>query len=479
MSNSGTATDAEGKAPVSPPQSADTVVIGSGLAGGICAERLVAAGRDCVMLEAGRHWRTEAFPLPEVAQGQLFWRQGVEPTTDGRMIVLRGKCVGGSSVVHQALLDLPPEPSLETWGALSGVGWISDGTLKSVAEAELRNGGFSHRVITADENNRNAQIFCQGMQAEGYRTRQLRRAEADCGRSDGFNCIDCLGGCPRRSKQSALVTSLARALAKGLRIISQTEVRRVGETAHGVEIHWRQGHKTGVLRANRVLLAAGAIGTTAILLRSGLSEVSQRLGLGFCIHPQFNSFARFAEPVDAYLGAFQSVASDDPRLRERGFKLECVALPRAVMSMAMPRAGQAAARLEDYRYWAGAEVSIRDASPGRIVLRRGEPRLEKRLDATEHARRDEARALIGRVFEAVGAQETVHGWAGISVHPMGGAGLGSDPTRGVTAPDFRVHGTKRIFVGCSSLFPDALGANPSLTVMAIARIASEALEAAP
>ncbi len=46
------------------PKRTDVLIIGAGLAGGIVAERLTREGRDCVMLEAGRHWQTSDFPLP-------------------------------------------------------------------------------------------------------------------------------------------------------------------------------------------------------------------------------------------------------------------------------------------------------------------------------------------------------------------------------------------------------------------------------
>lgn len=459
------------------PKRTDVLIIGAGLSGGIVAEHLTSQGRECVMLEAGRHWQTSDFPLPELTQGQLFWKQGIETTSDGRMIVLRGKCVGGSSVVHQALLDLPPEDTLGRWADRANIDWLRDGTLLNLAKTELDDGGFRHCEVPASANNGNARHFLNGMQREGWQARQLRRAQGDCGWNEGQHCMDCVGGCPRGSKQSALVTSLPRAVANGLQIFAETQAQSLREDGTGVTLTWHRNGQTGTITANQLVLAAGSIGTTTLLLRSGFATDLPALGHQFCIHPQFNSFARFKDPVDGHLGAFQSVASDEPRFQAKGFKLECVALPRAVMALTLPWSGRRDGQLEDYRYWAGAEVSIRDASPGRIRVRGKQYHLEKQLDDVEHARRAEARQIIEQVFRAAGATQVVHGWTGISVHPMGGAALSKDRQQGVTDPDFRLHGTSRIHVCDSSLFPEALGANPSLTVMALARQASQAISA--
>lgn len=451
-----------------PPESVDVAIVGGGLAGGIVADRLTAAGQSCLMIEAGRHWHSDAFPLPELTQGQLFWNQGMEFTTDGRMMVLRGKGVGGSSVVNQALLDHAPEAATARWGAKTGMSWLEDGTLRCRSEALLKSGRFQHRVIPEEANNRNAKHFLAGMAATGHRARQLRRAQAECGWDEGQNCMDCLGGCPRRSKQSALVTTIPRAEARGLRILAETEVDALSELRDGVTLMLRRAGRRHHLRAAHVVLTAGAIGTTAILLRSGLG--GRAVGDGFFVHPQFNTFARFADPVDGHLGAFQSVASDEPAFAEQGFKLECIALPRAVMALTLPWSGTQSAQLDDYRHWAGAEASIRDTDPGRIRAGKHRVTLVKHLSDGDKAKRAAARHALNEVFRAAGAERIVHGWASLSVHPMGGASLG-----GVVDPEFRPHGTRRIRVADVSLFPDALGANPSLTVMALADLAADAV----
>ena len=51
--------------------------------------------------------------------------------------------------------------------------------------------------------------------------------------------------------------------------------------------------------------------------------------------------------------------------------------------------------------------------------------------------------------------------------------LGTDPKRSVVSPEFRLHGYKNIYAADSSVFPNAPGINPSLTIMALSLKAAE------
>lgn len=80
---------------------------------------------------------------------------------------------------------------------------------------------------------------------------------------------------------------------------------------------------------------------------------------------------------------------------------------------------------------------------------------------------------MNKVFRSTGVQEIVEGQFGIGLHLMGGCGLGRDPLKSVVGPDFRLHRHKRIFAADSSIFPNAPGINPSLTIMALSLQAAE------
>ena len=82
------------------------------------------------------------------------------------------------------------------------------------------------------------------------------------------------------------------------------------------------------------------------------------------------------------------------------------------------------------------------------------------------------RAVIDEIFKSTGATQIIHGTMGIGLHLMGGCGMGTDPVRSVVTPDFQLHGFKNIYCADSSIFPNAPGINPSLTIMALSKKAA-------
>jgi choline dehydrogenase-like flavoprotein len=99
--------------------------------------------------------------------------------------------------------------------------------------------------------------------------------------------------------------------------------------------------------------------------------------------------------------------------------------------------------------------------------------------------RDELGRLgLGRVEPADWLSDADGGWRTdplISAHPIGGyhhmgtTRMASDPRRGVTDAQTRVHGIGNLYIAGSSLFPTSGWANPTLTIVALAlRTADEA-----
>ena len=126
------------------------------------------------------------------------------------------------------------------------------------------------------------------------------------------------------------------------------------------------------------------------------------------------------------------------------------------------------------------QVCIRDQHPGRIRLgKQGNAVIEKSLDAEDRRRRRAGADAIRNVFHAMGARQVVEGEMGIGLHLMGGCAIGTDPRRSVVGEDFTLHGSSRIHAADSSIFPNAPGINPALSIMALSLRASETiLEAA-
>ena len=284
-----------------------------------------------------------------------------------------------------------------------------------------------------------------------------------------------MSGCPVGSKQSTPETTLKRALASGLELIPELEVGRIEERGGEVLVWGRdKDGRQREFKARGLILAAGAVGNTKLLLASGFGPELPALGRNFFCHPQYNNFAFYDEPVNSHKGAFQAFKSDDPGFRKAGFKLENVFAPPAAVALLMGGFGKKHHRImERMDHLACIEVCTRDSNPGRISLGGGKKLvLKKDLGGPDREKYLKGLEAVNSVFEATGAREIINCAPAIGLHLMGGCGLGSDPARSVVDPGFRLHGRRNIFVADSSVFPDAPGINPSLTIMALAKKAA-------
>lgn len=447
----------------------DALIIGSGVSGSFVAKELVSAGWRCLMLEAGEWLDRTSYPTDEIdGNGRLYWGGGIELNHDATMGLLRPKVVGGGSIVNQALMDRFDAEAFIGWYHQTG---IADFSLESLAPYYDRAEKELHIEETPAEYwNRNSRIFQDGFKANGYHCKPLRRAQKDCAWAEGNDCIECLSGCRRDSKQSMPVTVLKRALGRGLKLIPTFQADLIEEKHDEV---WVSGNfvdgRRETFRARHIVLAAGALGNTRLLFQSGYGDKLPHLGRGFFNHPQLMTFARYAEVVDAFRGPFQTLKSDDGNFRQAGFKLENVFAPPVGLAMLCPYTGRKHQEwMQSLRHLACIEVAIRDTNPGRLTVdKKGKLRVEKSLNADDEQRMKAGVAAIRKIYEATGAQDVWIGETAIGLHLMGGCAIGTSPQTSVVGPDFKVHGFPRVRIADSSIFPNAPGINPSLTIMAL------------
>lgn len=454
----------------------DYIIVGSGAGGSPLACYLAAAGKRVLVLEAGREWQASQYPDNEFdASLSLMWNGGAEPSRDGRLTFLRGRALGGGTVVNQCLLDRFDEDAFDSWSARTGIESLSMAAMArhyQVTEAHL-----ALETISERDWNSNARLYVDGFEKLGYRWAPLRRGQRHCAVADGNDCLRCLGGCPRDSKQSMAVTFLPLARQSGADIISECEVQGIVHGSQSVTVYGRRRGEKMQFHAARCVLAAGSFGSTALMLRSGLGDRLPALGQGFYCHPQFVTFALYDQLLDSHRGSFQAVKSDDPAFRAAGFKLENVFVGPMGAAYLIPGFGRRhLATMAAYRHLACIEVAVRDVTPGRIGLQgNGRLRVEKPVGRADRRRARTGLAVIEQIYRATGARRVIHSPFNIGLHLMGGCALGTRKASSVVNPEFAVHGLPRLHVVDGSLFPDAPGINPSLTIMALAHRAAEAL----
>ncbi|WP_137939480.1 GMC family oxidoreductase [Chitinivorax sp. B] len=455
----------------------DAVIVGAGIGGSNVAAQLTEAGLSCLILEAGQYFSRNSYPRCELdGNAQLFWNGGLELNSDATLALLRPKVVGGGSIVNQALLDEFDEDALQSWHADSGFPAFSvQGMLPWYHAAKAT---ISVQTVPAEHANRNAQIFREGFERCGFHYAPLTRAQRGCHHEQRNDCIECLYGCRLDSKQSTPLTSLKRALKAGCQLLSACEATHIEEHRDGVTIHTKLADgRQLTFHGRRLVLAANAIGTSSLLLRSGFGRRLPMLGQRFYSHPQYMYFARYREPVNAHRGPLQSYKSADASFRRQGFKLENVFAPPIGSALLLPQRGTShQAMMRDITHLASIEVAVRDTHPGRISLTNdGRIRIDKRLDAEDRGRAKAGREAVYQIFQSTGAEQVFDGRMGIGLHLMGGARIGNDAATACVGHDFRLFGSHAIHVADSSLFPNAPGINPSLTIMVLGRMAAQSI----
>lgn len=454
----------------------DYIIVGAGTAGGILSYNLTKAGANCLLIEAGNHFTKETFPAAEAdTSAQMYWGGGIEFSQNARMAFLRGKLVGGGSVVNQALMDRFDDIALNDWRDESGIDFFNEREMAPFYETSESMIGL--HTFKAEERTRNAELFVKGCDECGYKWHFLRRAQKDCAFSKYNDCIACLGGCHRDSKQSTLVTYIRDAEKIGLKVQANTTIEKIENNGDGVTLHGLEAGKKVTLKGKKVILSGGAFGTTTVLLKSGFKKQLPSIGKYFASHPQFMFFGLYDELINAHKGMFQSVASKDPRFRAKGFKLENVFAGPA--STAMLFTGFGADHrdfMEHYTKMTCAEVAVRDENAGQIMVdKKGKMIVKKELTDQDSTRMQQGVDVLKDILAASGAKRVIESPTYFGLHLMGGARMGTNDNSAAVDPDFSLKGQSDIYVCDSSVFPNAPGINPALTIMALAHKLSQEL----
>jgi choline dehydrogenase-like flavoprotein len=361
--------------------------------------------------------------------------------------------------------------------------------------------------------NRSNEALRLGCERLGYQWGRdyqvIRRNAVGCRE----RCAPCSFGCPYGAKQSALETFLADAVKAGARLLCDTradELEVEQGQVRGVRALWRSRDqvRTVHVRSQCVVVAAGAIETPALLLRSGIRH--EGVGLGLRLHPTCALFSEFHHPVRMWDGPMQTIVVR--RFQEmdgalHGPWIESAPAHPGLAAEALPWTGGAEhkTRMRAFGRTASAIVLVRDVGEGRVRIDPGgEAVVEYRLTTRDRFHLSEGLVEAVWIHRAAGAQrvQTLHlpelsagdgsgpirqhdverlvadiRRTGIrdhrvglfSAHPTGSARAGVDPRRAAARPTGEVHGVRGLWIGDGSIFPTAPGVNPMISIMAVAR----------
>jgi len=488
---------------------ADVVIVGTGAGGGTTAEILAKAGFKVLMIEEGPLKTSADFrDMGEArAYADLYQEASGRSTADGSITILQGRSVGGTTTVNWTSSFRTPVETLRHWAREHAVkGW-------SVEESKPWFDDRSERLGIAPwamPPNANNAVLKAGCEKLGWEWHVIPRNVRGC-----WNSGYCGYGCPVNAKQSMLVSTVPGALQHGATLVHHLSVRKLkfwGDRVSGLECEALQADgiaPSGVrvnIEARHVVLAGGAINNPALLLRSGAADPHQRIGKRTFLHPVVFTMAKMRERVDGWYGAPQSIASDQFQWQgdfdtAPGFKMEVPPIYPALVASLFGRAGEPlAAGIADMPNFSAMLALTRDgfheqSQGGRVRIdEQGAPVLDYPL--TDYLFRGFRNALL-RMAEAqfAGGAERVYAghldaeWATSwsasreqidalsmrafklalgSAHVMGGCAMGEDARHAVVRSDGSHHLIENLSIIDGSVFPTSIGANPQLSIYALA-----------
>jgi choline dehydrogenase-like flavoprotein len=469
----------------------DVCVVGSGAGGGVAAAVLAAAGLDVVVLEAGGYWSERDFDGAERTGLRRLYRGGGASATDDQGVgLIAGACLGGGTLVNYSTSFRTPRQVLEEW---EGLGFPS-------AELESSLDAVCDRLgVNTDHNlpSRRDEVMRRGLESLGWHVDEMPRDVLGC--EQGVVCGYCGYGCPLGAKQSTLRTWLEDAAAAGARIVVGTKAQRVLiENGRVVGVDAGTVH----VRTRAVVVAAGAIETPALLLRSGLRNPN--IGRRLRLHPATAVFGTFDDEIRPWEGTMQALYSDQHRHLDDGYgiKYETVPAHPALLTGALPWDGatEHARLMASLPRLSGIAVIPRDRGSGRVRIGRdGEPIATYRLAPDDARRLATGVDGAGRIMDAAGAREIFSANARLqrfrdgfpagafrfgpgrgalySFHIMGSARMGGSPAMSAANGAGETWEVPDIVVADGSAFPTASGVNPMITIEAIAHLNARRLAA--
>ena len=494
---------------------ADVVIVGSGAGGATSAELLSAAGLRVLIVEEGPLRTSTDFKMQEPTAYAELYQEGMgRMSKDGAITIMQGRAVGGTTLINWTSSFRTPPETLAHWAREHAVSGLDSATLQPWFARMEQRLGVTPWHTTANANN---DVIKRGCQALDLDWAVIPRNVRGCA-----NLGYCGLGCPLNAKQSMLVTSLPASLNNNASLLYLARAERLvldQDRVQQLECHALDargvaptGHKISI-RAKHYILAGGGINTPAILLRSKAPDPYKLCGKRTFLHTTSFSAAQFAETINPFYGAPQSIYSDHFQWRDgvtgpMGYKLEVPPLQPAFAATILGGYGAVSAqRMAQLPHTHMMIALMRDgfhpdSASGTVELRSdGSPVLDYQMTPYTWDGIRRAYHSMAEIQFAAGAKKVfpVHAdadyatnlskvktmIAGLdlslyrarlgSAHVMGGCAMSDDPKQGVTN-SLGVHQQlENLSIHDGSLFPTSIGANPQLSIYALCALLSEKL----
>lgn len=482
---------------------AEICVIGSGSGGATAARLLAEAGHEVLVLEEGRDLLgPERTQRDGPMYDQLYMDRGGRTSHDLSVNVLQGRVLGGGGVVNTCDVVPIPEGVLRHWTGKYGLEDFTPGQFKRFEEDALAD--LSANRIPDDMVNKANKLLRDGGEALGLRGEVLMHNRVGC-RGLGT----CMLGCPVHAKRNPRMVALPKAVEAGARIFTRARAVKISKAKQELkEVTVRtldpQGyHERGTfnIRAKIVIVAANAIASAQLLLRSGLGN--SHVGQNLILQPQLAIIGIFDERVAAFDGIPQSYAitefeeEDNAQFGLWGFRIEGIMGTPGIVSSLLPFSGAPGMEgMAQYDRMAPSLLLVPDAPSGTVEVAR-DGRLTIRYEQREdhRARLRLAVETAAKVYLEAGAREVLVPTAPplairsareaqqaqqltfapatapmISAHQQGTVRFAASERDGGADLNGQVYGTRDVYVFDSSGFPTSASSHTMTPIIASSRM---------
>jgi choline dehydrogenase-like flavoprotein len=483
----------------------DIAIIGSGMGGGTTAWALRHSGADVLLVERGErlpveeeNWSARAVFIDKRYKNAEKW---VDENNAGALFTPGVHYyVGGNTKVYGACL---PRFRKEDFEALEHVDGTSSPWPISYDQLEPYYG--KAESLYAVHGTAGGQDPTEPFHSSAYpypaldHEPDIAELASDIGMQglhpfqmpmgvdyrDGGRCILCptCDGYPCRveAKSEADVNAIRPAEEAGVRLMTGTFVRELITGHDGRTVTAALGEQNGSpvkIVAKRFVLAAGAVNTTALLLRSGnpghgLANSSKQLGRRYMVHnstffvaidPRRRNRTRFqktlgvndwylpGEHADAPLGNLQMLG----KLQADSVRAARPWAPTPALNFMTNRSVDIYLTTEDL------------PTPENRVVVRSDGRIGVHWTPNNIAPHDKLVRNVTKMMRRAGYPLIFTERMGIETnsHQCGTAVMGTDPETSVVRPDGRTHDLDNVWITDSSVFPSSAALNPALTIAA-------------
>ena len=530
----------------------DVCIIGSGAGGSTMAFYLAKAGYSVAVLEKGGYFPTEELGRKEVALLTRTQAMYIFTPTSGehtRVSLIAGECYGGGTLAAEGAAFDFPEVIKDDWEKL-GLKSFSRSNRQLDTWMEELNRILSVQAMAWDVQNRNNQLLAIAAEREGLPWDPSHRQVTSC-----MRCGNCTQGCHYGVKQDAAVTFLAwshdyqaqifvGAKAEKIQVNysgpEDEEYREKAQKARGTakadlqrELEQRAKpfpakftvsasvtdrkavpprnrpaeSKTLTVHARQVVLAAGPIGSSRLLMKSGINP-HRVVGKKFTTHPSTYTMGRFSKNVlirgwDGMLCSMEVHHFGDHNRHQsyyqperHGFLLEAtLSLPWGLANLTPGVGKEHLQRMQSMNYLGGVEMIAKSDAFGEIT-----PEAVKYdMSDADNERMLYGTWLMSRLLFRVGALEVYTALPGLTLkspaqldeihqyrrgknkgfrvkqanmysgHIFGGCIMGTDPRQSFADETGECHEIKGLWVADGSAFPTNTGVNCLLSITLVAR----------